>query len=74
MTSPTPAPGAPSSVLTLRIPDVLLSQLTAHAARRGLPLQDYVLRLLAREDFDERLREAVQRSAALAAWGPPHGS
>lgn len=81
MTSPTPVPGTSSSVLSIRIADALLAQLTAHAARRGLPLQDYVLRILAREDFDERFHSSVQRSALLARGvptgpspgeGPPH--
>jgi hypothetical protein len=58
-----------SRVLSLRIDDELLGRLHEHAARRGMTVQDYVTRILAREDFDERFRSATVASARLAEWG-----
>lgn len=60
-----------SRVLTLRIEEELLARLHEHAARRGRTVQDYVTRVLAREDFDERFRSAVERTARLS---PPAGA
>jgi predicted DNA binding CopG/RHH family protein len=60
-----------SRVLSLRIDDELLERLNAYASRRGLTVQDYVIRILAREDFDERFRSATVATARLAEWGPP---
>ncbi|MBW1597052.1 ribbon-helix-helix protein, CopG family [Streptomyces sp. JJ38] len=51
-----------SRVLTLRIDDELLGRLTQHAARRRMTLQDYVLRTLARDDFDQRFRACVEKT------------
>lgn len=65
------ARGEASSVLSLRIDAELLQRLQQHAARRKLTVQDYVIRTLAREDFDERIRAATLESARLAEWGPP---
>jgi predicted DNA binding CopG/RHH family protein len=62
-----------SRVLSLRIDDELLERIEAYASRRGLTVQDYVIRILAREDFDERFRSATVETARLAEWGPPSG-
>ncbi|WP_405599163.1 ribbon-helix-helix protein, CopG family [Streptomyces sp. NBC_01410] len=48
-----------STVLSLRIDDELLDRLRHHAARRGMSVQDYVVRTLMRDDFDERFKAAV---------------
>ncbi|MBL1067527.1 ribbon-helix-helix protein, CopG family [Streptomyces sp. 7-21] len=57
-----------SRVLSLRIDETLLDRLEEHAGRRGMTVQDYVSRVLAREDFDERFRRATRRTALLAEW------
>ena len=49
----------PSKVLSLRIDAELLDRISAHAAKRGMSVQDYVIRTLVREDFDERFKAAV---------------
>ncbi|MEV5968438.1 ribbon-helix-helix protein, CopG family [Streptomyces sp. NPDC051921] len=51
-----------STVLSLRIDGELLERLRAHAARRGMSVQDYVARTLIREDFDERFKTAVEET------------
>lgn len=51
-----------STVLSLRIDGELLDRLREHAARRGMSVQDYVIRTLARNDFDERFRVAVDET------------
>ncbi|MCZ7414875.1 MULTISPECIES: ribbon-helix-helix protein, CopG family [unclassified Streptomyces] len=51
-----------SRVLTLRIDDELLGRLAQHAARRRMTLQDYVLRTLVRDDFDQRFRVCVEKT------------
>ncbi|MCX4584538.1 ribbon-helix-helix protein, CopG family [Streptomyces sp. NBC_01481] len=51
-----------STVLSLRIDDELLERLRHHAARRGMSVQDYVVRTLIRDDFDERFKAAVDET------------
>lgn len=51
-----------STVLSLRIDGELLDRLKRHAARRGMTVQDYVLRTLVRDDFDERFQTAVDET------------
>ena len=49
-----------TSVLSLRIDGELLERLRDHAAKRGMSVQDYVVRTLIRDDFDERFHTAVE--------------
>ncbi|URM90916.1 ribbon-helix-helix protein, CopG family [Streptomyces sp. MRC013] len=51
-----------STVLSLRMDGELLDRLRQHAARSGTSVQDYVVRTLVREDFDERFRAAVSET------------
>lgn len=51
-----------STVLSLRVDGELLDRLHAHAAKRGMSVQDYVLRTLVRDDFDERFQSAVEET------------
>jgi predicted DNA binding CopG/RHH family protein len=51
-----------STVLSLRIDGELLDRIRGHAARRGMSVQDYVVRTLVRDDFDERLKTAVDET------------
>nr|WTB32821.1 BrnA antitoxin family protein [Streptomyces sp. NBC_00830] len=51
-----------STVLSLRIDGELLDRLRQHAARRGMSVQDYVIRTLIRDDFDERFKTAVEET------------
>ncbi|MET9829554.1 ribbon-helix-helix protein, CopG family [Streptomyces sp. NPDC006385] len=51
-----------TSVLSLRIDHELLERLREHAARRGMSVQDYVVRTLIRDDFDERFQSAVEET------------
>ncbi|GHF71458.1 ribbon-helix-helix protein, CopG family [Streptomyces thermodiastaticus] len=51
-----------TSVLSLRMDRELLERLRRHAARRGMSVQDYVVRTLIRSDFDERFRAAVEET------------
>ncbi|MEU7020432.1 ribbon-helix-helix protein, CopG family [Streptomyces sp. NPDC046203] len=51
-----------STVLSLRIEGELFERLRAHAAKRGMSVQDYVVRTLIREDFDERFQTAVEET------------
>ncbi|WP_328399208.1 BrnA antitoxin family protein [Streptomyces sp. NBC_00390] len=51
-----------STVLSLRMDGELLDRLRAHAAKRGMSVQDYVLRTLIRDDFDERFKAAVEET------------
>ena len=63
-----PRPGAATlvfmgtSVLSLRIDGELLERLRDHAAKRGMSVQDYVVRTLIRDDFDERFQNAVEET------------
>ncbi|MFB7518052.1 ribbon-helix-helix protein, CopG family [Streptomyces sp. NPDC056144] len=69
-----------STVLSLRIDSELLDRLKGHAAKRGMSVQDYVVRTLIREDFDERFKTAVEEtekfygSAAESAAGSAAGT
>ncbi|MEW2284929.1 ribbon-helix-helix protein, CopG family [Streptomyces sp. NPDC047841] len=51
-----------TSVLSLRMDGELLERLRQHAARRGMSVQDYVVRTLIRDDFDERFQTAVEET------------
>ncbi|MFI0512530.1 putative DNA binding CopG/RHH family protein [Streptomyces canus] len=51
-----------TSVLSLRIDGELLERLRDHAAKRGMSVQDYVVRTLIRDDFDERFQTAVDET------------
>ncbi|MFE2375493.1 MULTISPECIES: ribbon-helix-helix protein, CopG family [unclassified Streptomyces] len=51
-----------STVLSLRIDGELLARLRNHAAKRGMSVQDYVVRTLIRDDFDERFQSAVDET------------
>lgn len=51
-----------STVLSLRMDSELCARLHAYAARRGMSVQDYVIRTLVREDFDERFHAAVEET------------
>ncbi|MEU0384174.1 ribbon-helix-helix protein, CopG family [Streptomyces chartreusis] len=51
-----------TSVLSLRIDHELLQRLRHHAAKRGMSVQDYVVRTLVRDDFDERFQTAVEET------------
>ena len=51
-----------TSVLSLRIDHELLERLREHAAKRGMSVQDYVVRTLIRDDFDERFKSAVDET------------
>ncbi|MFD9430489.1 CopG family antitoxin [Streptomyces sp. NPDC060002] len=51
-----------TSVLSLRIDEELLERLRQHAAKRGMSVQDYVVRTLIRDDFDERFQTAVEET------------
>ncbi|MER6052163.1 BrnA antitoxin family protein [Streptomyces sp. BHT-5-2] len=59
-----------SGVLSLRMDGELLERLRQHAAKRGMSVQDYVVRTLIREDFDERLSSSVDATERLHGWGP----
>lgn len=51
-----------TSVLSLRIDKELLDRLRHHAAKRGMSVQDYVIGMLVRTDFDERFSAAVEET------------
>ncbi len=51
-----------TDVLSLRIDHELLERLRDHAAKRGMSVQDYVVRTLMRDDFDQRFRTAVEET------------
>ncbi|MER7108372.1 ribbon-helix-helix protein, CopG family [Streptomyces sp. NPDC000229] len=51
-----------STVLSLRIDGELLDRVRRHAARSGMSVQDYVVRTLVRDDFDERFEAAVDET------------
>ncbi|MFI6347902.1 ribbon-helix-helix protein, CopG family [Streptomyces sp. NPDC050560] len=56
-----------TDVLSLRMDGELLERLRQHAAKRGMSVQDYVVGRLARDDFDERLLGAVERTERFYA-------
>ncbi|MFE0736680.1 MULTISPECIES: hypothetical protein [Streptomyces] len=58
-----------STVLSLRIDGELLDRLRSHAAKRGTSVQDYVVRTLVREDFDERFKTAVDETEKFYGAG-----
>ncbi|MEU0585363.1 ribbon-helix-helix protein, CopG family [Streptomyces sp. NPDC006132] len=58
-----------TSVLSLRIDHDLLERLRDHAAKRGMSVQDYVVRTLVRDDFDERFQTAVEETERF--YGAP---
>lgn len=65
-----------SKVLSLRMDSDLFDRLHAHAAKRSMSVQDYVVRALVRDDFDERLQTSVeetQRFFASAGQSAPAG-
>ncbi|MEU1270457.1 CopG family antitoxin [Streptomyces sp. NPDC005799] len=51
-----------TEVLSLRIDRELLERLRDHASKRGMSVQDYVVRTLMRDDFDERFQTAVEET------------
>ncbi|KOV56084.1 hypothetical protein ADL00_27395 [Streptomyces sp. AS58] len=51
-----------TSVLSLRMDGELLERLRHHAAIRGMSVQDYVVRTLIRDDFDQRFQSAVEET------------
>ena len=63
-----------SEVLSLRLDGELLDRIRQHAARRGMTVQDYVVRLLVRDDFDERFQASVDETAKLGTWGLPEAT
>lgn len=65
----TTAPNA-SAVLSLRMDGELLDRLREHAARRGMSVQDYVVRTLIRDDFDERFKTAVDETERFYGRAP----
>ncbi|KQX59361.1 MULTISPECIES: hypothetical protein [unclassified Streptomyces] len=62
-----------STVLSLRIDSELLDRLKSHAAKRGMSVQDYVVRTLIREDFDERFKTAVEETQKFYGEGGAPG-
>ncbi|MBB5106693.1 ribbon-helix-helix protein, CopG family [Streptomyces spectabilis] len=56
-----------STVLSLRIDGELLDRLRKHAAKRGMSVQDYVVRTLVRDDFDERFKSSVEETERFYA-------
>ncbi len=59
-----------TTVLSLRIDHELLERLREHAARRGMSVQDYVVRTLIRDDFDERFQAAVEETEKFYGLTP----
>ncbi|GGK73197.1 MULTISPECIES: hypothetical protein [Streptomyces aurantiacus group] len=51
-----------TSVLSLRMDGELLERLRDRAAKRGMSVQDYVVQMLVRDDFDERFQTAVEET------------
>ncbi|WP_200306613.1 ribbon-helix-helix protein, CopG family [Streptomyces adelaidensis] len=51
-----------TTVLSLRIDGELLDRLRDQAAKRGMSVQDYVIRTLIRDDFDQRFQTAVEET------------
>lgn len=54
-----------SRVLSLRVDGELLDRIRQHAAKRGMSVQDYVVRTLIREDFDERFQSSLDETEKL---------
>lgn len=57
-----------SQVLSLRVDGELLERIRQHAAKRGMSVQDYVVRTLIRDDFDERFKSSVDQTERLGVW------
>lgn len=51
-----------TSVLSLRMDGELLDRLRHRAAKRGMSVQDHVVRTLIRDGFDERFQSAVKET------------
>ncbi|MFG2023390.1 ribbon-helix-helix protein, CopG family [Streptomyces sp. NPDC048825] len=51
-----------TSVLSLRMDKELLERLRDRAAKRGMSVQDYVVQMLVRDDFDARFQTAVEKT------------
>ncbi|WP_437083027.1 ribbon-helix-helix protein, CopG family [Streptomyces sp. enrichment culture] len=51
-----------TQVFSMRMDGELLDRLRTHAAKRGMSVQDYVVRTLIRDDFDERFKAAVEET------------
>ncbi|UGY92063.1 toxin-antitoxin system HicB family antitoxin [Streptomyces gobiensis] len=58
-----------SKVLSLRIDGELFNRLSAHAAKRQMSVQDYVVRTLIRDDFDERFKASVEETERFYRLG-----
>ncbi|MBL0779250.1 MULTISPECIES: hypothetical protein [Streptomyces] len=58
-------------VLSLRMDSELFERLRGHAARRGMSVQDYVVRTMIRDDFDQRFQTAVEETEKF--YGPEDG-
>jgi hypothetical protein len=58
-----------SRVLSLRVDGELLERIRQHAEKRGMSVQDYVVRTLIRDDFDERFKTSVDETERLGGWG-----
>ncbi|MFJ6746721.1 MULTISPECIES: hypothetical protein [unclassified Streptomyces] len=58
-----------SRVLSLRVDGELLERIRQHAEKRGMSVQDYVVRTLIRDDFDERFKTSVDETERLGVWG-----
>ncbi|WP_349636981.1 ribbon-helix-helix protein, CopG family [Streptomyces sp. 378] len=58
-----------TSVLSLRIDRDLLERLRHQAAKRGMSVQDHVVRTLIRDDFDQRFQAAVEETERF--YGSP---
>ncbi|MCW5250833.1 MULTISPECIES: ribbon-helix-helix protein, CopG family [unclassified Streptomyces] len=58
-----------TSVLSLRVDGELLDRLRHHAARRGMSVQDYVVRTLVRDDFDQRFQSSVEETERFYGVG-----
>ena len=61
-------------VLSLRIDGELLDRLRDRAAKRGMSVQDYVVRTLIRDDFDERFQAAVEATDRFYGRGDVPGA
>ncbi|MYU20353.1 ribbon-helix-helix protein, CopG family [Streptomyces sp. SID8352] len=61
--------GMGTSVLSLRVDGELLDRLRHHAARRGMSVQDYVVRTLVRDDFDQRFQSSVEETERFYGVG-----
>ncbi|TKA09950.1 ribbon-helix-helix protein, CopG family [Actinacidiphila oryziradicis] len=51
-----------STVLSMRMDGDLLDRLRSHAAKSGMSVQDYIVRTLIRDDFDQRFQSAVEET------------